>query len=356
MDLQIYNPNFQLLYMLESFESLLWTERYDACGEFELYTPVNSGLLSYLVEDNLLLTNISPTWMIIETVSIETLPEKNDVRFVHGRALESILERRIVWNYTVIDGSLQDGIELLLNQNFIAPTNPDRVYDNFIFNPSSDPAITGLTLQNQFCGEDILSLIETISQAYGIGFRIRVSSSKELVFELYAGTDRSHDQFINPYVIFSNNFENIIRAQYKRDKRKEKTTALVVGPGEVDSRLEMEVSIDDPPKTGFDRREIFVNSDDLQTTYDGVPLTQTELEDHLTQRGNDILQERYHSEIFESEVDVSRSFKYRADFFLGDILQMEDDYGHSDRVRLIEMIHSQDPSGIKTNPTFSTIF
>ena len=55
---------------------------------------------------------------------------------------------------------------------------------------------------------------------------------------------------------------------------------------------------------------------------------------------------------FEGSVDTSQMFKFGQDFFLGDIVQITNEYGIGARARIAEMIYSQSTSGIETYPTF----
>lgn len=64
-----------------------------------------------------------------------------------------------------------------------------------------------------------------------VGFRIKLSDDNKFVFKLYAGADRSYDQFTNPYVIFSPKFENVINTNYLESKKTLKTVTLVAGEG-----------------------------------------------------------------------------------------------------------------------------
>ena len=45
MEIFVMDEAFRSLYNLDTFESLIWTERYNGCGNFEFYTPVNQSIL-----------------------------------------------------------------------------------------------------------------------------------------------------------------------------------------------------------------------------------------------------------------------------------------------------------------------
>ena len=48
-------------------------------------------------------------------------------------------------------------------------------------------------------------------------------------------------------------------------------------------------------------------------------------------------------------------FRYREDFFEGDVVQIENEYGHNTKVRILEMTTSENEQGTSVYPTFSTI-
>ena len=40
MEAMILDTNFQGIYIVDSFESFIWTDRFSECGDFELYIPI----------------------------------------------------------------------------------------------------------------------------------------------------------------------------------------------------------------------------------------------------------------------------------------------------------------------------
>ena len=134
---------------------------------------------------------------------------------ISGRSLESILERRIIWGQMTFSGTLQTQVKAMLDSCIISPTITDRKIPNFIFQESTDPAITSITLADtQYNGENLYDAICKLCESNKVGFKIILNDSNQFVFSLYKGTDRSYDQDANPYVIFSPKFENIINSKY----------------------------------------------------------------------------------------------------------------------------------------------
>ena len=149
MDVTILNTNLDAVSIVDTYESFIWTDRYCAYGDFELYEAMREGLLDYIKQDYYLQSKESEHVMIVEKIQITSDTEDGNHVTVTGRSLESILDRRIVWGQKLLSGNLQNGIKTLLNENVISPSDSNRKIPNFIFKESTDPAITKLKLEAQ---------------------------------------------------------------------------------------------------------------------------------------------------------------------------------------------------------------
>ena len=45
MEIYVLNTNFESVAVVDEFESLIWTDRYDEAGDFELYMSMDKRLL-----------------------------------------------------------------------------------------------------------------------------------------------------------------------------------------------------------------------------------------------------------------------------------------------------------------------
>ena len=100
MEFTVLNQNFEKIYILETYESLIWVDKFNEPGTFELYGPVSNDLLEYFKPNNYLTNDESEHVMIVEDISIESDVEDGNKIKIIGRSLESILDRRIIWNET----------------------------------------------------------------------------------------------------------------------------------------------------------------------------------------------------------------------------------------------------------------
>lgn len=351
MELFVLNADFESIAVIDTYESMIWTDRYNAYGDFEIYFAMDKNLLEYIKEDYYLWLKDSEHSMIIEDIKIDADTEEGNRLIVTGRSLESILERRIIWGQRIFSGNLQNAIQIMLNENIISPSVADRKIANFIFVPSTDSKITSLTIDNQYTGDDLYTVIKGLCEENNIGFKIVLTDDNQFAFSLYAGADRSYDQTENPYVVFSPNFENIINSNYFSSKAGYRNVTLVAGEGEGASRKTTVVG----SASGLDRRELFTDARDISSDTEDGTLSDAEYIAQLRTKGLKNLADHMITTAFEGEVEVTRLFKYGEDFFIGDIVQIANEYGNENSAYISELIISNSDEGLSIYPTFKTI-
>lgn len=348
MDLLVLNTNLEAESVIDAYESLIWTDRYFEYGDFEIYTPVTMEMLLQMREGYYLWNRESEHVMIIEENRIRSDVEFGNHIIVTGRSLESILCRRIVWESIAIKGSLQDGIEKLISDAIISPKDATRKIKNFVFVKSNDASVTKQKIDVHIeMGENLYDVISTICSMHDIGFKIVINSKNQFVFSLYSGKDRSYAQIENPFVVFSPDYENIINSNYVESSKSYKTVSLVAGDGEGKDQVLRTVSVDSGPGEGLTRREMYTDARFIQR--EG---TDDEYFAQLDSEGKKSLKDNKLIRTFEGEVDTTNMFVYDRDFFLGDVVQVANEYGAESRSRVVEFIRSQDPNGFKAYPTF----
>lgn len=351
MELFVLNADFESIAVIDTYESMIWTDRYNAYGDFEIYFAMDESLLEYIKEDYYLWLKDSEHSMIIEDIKIDADTEEGNRLIVTGRSLESILERRIIWGQRIFSGNLQNAIQIMLNENIISPSVADRKIANFIFVPSTDSKITSLTIDNQYTGDNLYTVIKGLCEENNIGFKIVLTDDNQFAFSLYAGADRSYDQTENPYVVFSPNFENIINSNYFSSKAGYRNVTLVAGEGEGASRKTTVVG----SASGLDRRELFTDARDISSDTEDGTLSDAEYITQLRTKGLKNLADHMITTAFEGEVEVTRLFKYGEDFFIGDIVQIANEYGNENSAYISELIISNSDEGLSIYPTFKTI-
>lgn len=342
MDLYIADQNFQTLGIIDAASSAIWSERYFEVGDFEIYVPATDYYVDLLREDRYVFRNDTDCGMIIESVEITTNVEDGNYLTVTGRSLESILERRIVWQQTNLYGKVELCIRQLVTENIINPTIADRKVSNFKLG-----SLKGYTetMEKQITGKNLREAIQDICKSFGYGYKITMQDGN-FVFDLYKGVDRSYNQSSNPYVVFSPDFENLLNSDYKLDKTSYKNVVLVAGEGEGLDRKTQAVGT----ASGLDRREMYSDSRNASTNNGEV--SDEDYYARLTEDGLETLANNQMTESYIGEVDYEKPYTYGRDYLLGDIVQVVNEYGIEATPRITEVIESEDENGYSIIPTF----
>lgn len=347
----ILNQNFENVALIDVFESMLWTDRYSSPGDFELYTSPNDEIVKFCIPGYYVWNSESEHVMIIENLKIESNAEQGNHISVTGRSLESLLDRRIIWDQTQLSGNLQQGIKKLINDAIISPAIPIRNIPNFDFIDSTDTYILEQTFEAQYTGDSLLTVISEICDTVEIGFKITLSNDNRFQFQLYNGIDRTYEQSVNPYVIFSPRFENVINSNYLEAYENFKNVALVAGEDNGADRRRFIVG----EVEGLERKELYVDARDIQSEVYGNQVSPTTYNANLEQRGKEKLTEHQVLKSFEGQMETTILFKYGKDFYMGDVVQIENEYGMNGTARVIEFIWSYSTSGYEMYPTFKAL-
>lgn len=372
MDLYICDENLNVVAILDQYTSLIWTERYNRCGDFQVKTSYDESLFqaitngSNMQHDSYLMIRESNSIMLIEEVTVITDAEAGPELEFKGRSLESIIDRRIVYDQTVLDASVDESIHKIFNQNIISPKDPARQFPNFVYLPAEFETIQNEsseeeTEQTQYFGNNIYDVVVNVCGVHGLGFRIQLDDGV-MTFQLYKGLDRSYNQSERPRVIFSPRFENLLNSNYVESVSDYRNVAIIVGEGEeIVDCIVTEVSREEETGvSGFNRREVFIDGSGISQEYhdeDGWTMTMSD-EEYTAELKNKALEELtdmdYRSS-FDGEIESGVSFIYGQDYYLGDIVQIENEHGMTAEARVTEFIRSYDENGYKEYPTFESV-
>jgi hypothetical protein len=308
MDLYIYSPTIEQQGVIDSYSSFRWRRRFFEPGEFELHCPATSENLSLLAEGNIIHRLDRKEGGLIEGVAVSTTDDGDEITAT-GRFLSSKLADRIITPTINFSGAAEAAIRKAVSDNAIAsrPINLLRL-----------GALNGFTPAASFQAtyKYVLTTLSALSKSSGIGFRVRLDvPNKALIFETYTGTDRTVTQSAIPYVLFSDEFNNIVGPAYTLNSQNYKNVAIVGGEGEGAARVIVEVD----QTNGEPRRELWVDAKDLKQG----DLTITEYQAQLRQRGLEKLAELAKSESFSADAVNTENFGYLTDWDLGDIVSFE---------------------------------
>lgn len=367
------------------------------CGEFEIYCRATKNNLALLKEGNYItlpenagykgnqIEKHSNMW-IIEKIERSNIRTGGRWITATGREAKQIVDRRIIYNATILNGDVRlvDEVKTKLfdkNLTIDDDKNPRKI-QGFIFNINNEKDENGdykdpvmkvninKETQTQVSYENLFDYTEEFYLNYGVAAKLRLNrETKEMLYTIYKGEDKSND------IVFSTGHENILSTNYVSDWSEYKTFALIGGEekefnetdpetGEVTrSWKERQFTLIDDNNTDINRREVFVDARDIQSEYEekttndqGIEITNTisvTEQDYiymLKERGYEKLVSENNKKVeFTGEIDITNdNYKFNIDYYLGDeVLIRDDDFGDTRKVRVSKFVKVQNDEGYK---------
>lgn len=343
MDLYILDKTFKPIALIDNAASVIWADRYYDTGDFEIYIPASIKNLSILQEEYYVKRMDSDMVGIIEKINLKTDVENGDYLIASGRDLKSILERRIIWNQSNLSGKVEMILRQLINENVINPTIAARKIPNVKLG-----SIKGFTETADFqvTGDNLLDKVIELCKAAEIGWKVTLDEEVQLVIEFYQGTNRSYSQSANPYVVFSPTFDNLLTTETQQDITTYKNAALVAGEGEGSARRTVALGT----ASGMSRRELYVDAREISSN-DGE-ITSSQYTELLKQRGSEKLAAAVKTLGVSGTAETALTYKLNEDYFLGDTVAVENEYGIKANSKILEVIECEDQNGLSIIPTF----
>lgn len=353
-DILVLSDTFELVGIIDKYISFIWTDRFAEAGDFEIYLDPTEENVRLTKEGSYIRIKQSNKMMIIERSGINHDLEEGDKMVISGRSLESILDRRIIWGLKEISGNIQNGIKTLITEAIISPSIAARKIDNFVFNDSSDSAITSLSFEQtvQYYGQSLYDVITGICDENHIGYKIIPDENNNFVFSLYKGDDHTGTQTNLDKVVFSDSFDNIITFDYAKNIAEYKNVVLVTGEGAGTNKRQVIVGTE----SGLNRREMYEDAGSKVTkTVGGSSLSNTNYDKRLLEHGKDTLNKNKAKEECEVEIDPETGYEINVDYFIGDKISVEYKYGISEVAKITEIIYCHDEEGYKVYPTLKIL-
>lgn len=341
----------EIIGLIDTFQSLIWNVQYTQLGDLQLVVPATDENLSFLTKNTMLVREIDITpngyknVMIIETVKLDFDTEKGYLLTVTGKGLKSIVSRRIVWQQTNLNGPIYSSIATLLNQNAFGNAN----YRCFPGSNTVSISGTSQSVDLQLIAENLGTWMINAANTYGFGWDVYLDLNFKLTFNLYTGTNRTYNQSAVAPVVFSPENDNLLTSSYV-DTIENYYNAGIVG-GEGEGTAQKVVDLGSTGTVGLERYETYIDATSLSSNGDIITL-QTYLE-MLKNYGLEQLSAFNVKPKFDGEIDPNGMYKLNEDYFLGDIVQIENEKGIQATTQIIEIIYAEDENGASTVPTFS---
>lgn len=341
---------FARLDVVDDFQAIVWTDRYWKAGDFELRIPASQSNVALYTPDRWLELDGSDQPMIIERSEVRTDAILGTNLVVTGRSAFSLMDRRIFWGYQEVNGvSLQTFVKNVFNDNFIASSTPGRTIPYVKFRENSDGALYSPQVVAEYLGDNIYEKLVELFSRHAIGVKGSLENDS-IVFEMYKGLNRSYSQDSNPYVVFSPDFENLRNSEFIVSYEEWKNLGLIGGHGEKGNRHYL-IAEKGGSYSGADRRELYIDASSV-SDQDKTP---EQVDAEMYEKGYDELYKAPVHMTFDGETVQHAMFEYGKDYFLGDVVQIRNEYGMEMATRVVEFIQAEDSEGESAYPTFRAI-
>ena len=360
-EIYVRDKNLNKIGLIDNAESVIWTNRYFECGDFEIYAKATSQILELCKNGRFLSHSGSYTPMMIEEYKITTDLDGIDYITISGRCATAILTRRVVDEYSWTDiGETYAELQIkgLIEENVTDPSvlRNARIMNKVKFKNLVPVESTIKCPGGSYLGKSVYEAVTDICKYSGFGIKTQLAypvgattleNNGVLQVILYVGVDRSKKQNKLPAVIFSPSYGNLAESEYGVSWTNYANVCL----GYATSGKNLGGIKYVGTATGMNRYETSVDISDA------VSLTETyeEYMSMIQARANEKMANLRQNVAFDGKVVFSESFKYKDDYDLGDIVTMENDYGASETLRIVEVIESLDSNGYIITPVLKGV-
>lgn len=358
MEWHLLNDQLKRESIIEGYESMIWTERYNVWGDFQLvimssvitrnrYKP---GLRIGMVGSNRVMT--------IESVQDDLAADGTKKLTVTGRSIESWLDDRVAmpalagtettpkWTITDTPGNIA---RYLFNQicvlHILNAKDTIPFYHSGTLFGSGNLTEPSTTVTMEFEPDTLYNDLVTICQTYNLGFRlVKDGDTGNIYFEVYTGSDRTSDQSTNDPVIFSQELESVTSTTSLTSNAGFKNVAYVFAQNGAAEVYAQNYSSATP---NSERRVLIVNATDIDLPA-GASLTIA-----MAQRGLVELQKAQQIYILDGEISQLQPFTYGMDYGLGDLVEERSADGIISAMLVTEQIFVSDQEGERSYPTLT---
>lgn len=357
MDLYVLDGALRRSIVVDTFQSLVWTERFSSFGDFELQIKSTPETRSIFQNDTWISIRQSKRAMIVETVENGLKDDGSRILTVKGRSLEKLLEDRVAkesldnltdspkWVLTGTPGAILRSVF-----NSICVDGILDIADIIPFlvtgNPFPEDTIAEFSddITVEIEPKSLYEFISSVCETYEFGFRLAIDTDlHELYFNIYAGVDRTSLQSEVTPILFSPELDNLQNSTEFKNSQSEKNVAYVFSKYGTNVVFADGV---DPLVQGFSRKVLMVNASDITADTVDVPSA-------LIKSGKEALANAKRQTIFDGEVSNASGLVYGIDYNLGDVVELRNADGEVAYKRVTEFIFSSDSEGDRAYPSLS---
>jgi len=346
---------------INGITSASWTERYRDAGEFEILTPLSSGLLQFLPLGTFISHTNTLDVMVVENHNIQDDEDVDPVLSITGRSIEVLLEDRIVGANMAFTSNLVSPYLMAKERSWKQAVKIMKEHMNTALDPADNLAKFVPWTNMAEDGEGETQSIGRISVYQAVlellafdntGIRVVRRNSfghegSEAIthFLVHAGVDKTDT------VVFSRKAGDLEGAEYLWSNRTYANSALVVG-------RYVNVRYNVPGYSGYGRVSTVVKADDIDGHLTEPPVpTSPEMAEIITQmtvRGRVALANQNYINLIRADISEISKYQYRRDYDIGDIVTVDGNFGEIAPMRVVEYVEIMDENEEKGHPTLET--
>lgn len=358
MELYVLDNQLRRAEVFDVFESLIWTDRYSAYGDFQLTLPSSSRNLETLSIGKFVSCDRSNRVAVIENLEDRVDQEGRQMMTVSGRSLEAFLINRANRSSLSFNAGSSPPAKItrtgypleIANYWFdvyvrTSLTAADRL--PLLVSGNKDPIgnipFPDFTVTMEFGYGSIYQTIKDICDIFGMGFRFeRGPDDGTLYFSYYMGTNQTTKQTATTPVVFAQELDSLTASRQFRSMEEYANLLAVIGKNGTRWVFQGGAST---ATAGFDRRVAIVDATDID-----LP-SGTELQNALQRRGEDELRNHRALMAIDGEIPQNSPYIYRKHYYLGNLVELRDRYGNINEMKVAEQIIIHDSQGERAYPT-----
>ncbi len=319
--LRVMDTSFTPLAYIDNASSIQWTRKLWEVGTFEIHIDLNHRDANKLTPESIVFLDRRRAG-IVDYYEVQENNNGTEV-IAKGKELKCLCLLRLT-----VPGQLEDTqyfgydrfpgvnepdkpaesvIKHYVDRHMVSPDNTDRVFPRLTL---ADDRMRGQGLRWQSRFEPLSTVFKDIGELTGIGYEIRLDLENEcFVFDVIEGNDNTAGG--GSPVIFAPAWGNVSGIKYSEDINQWLNTGYAGGAGENEGRLIHTVYENDVTRTGFERRETWLDCGSVEMINDLLYEGKYKLKDKARIRG------------LTGDVVTAGPFTYQKDWELGDYVTIQ---------------------------------
>lgn len=342
--IMILDDTMRIVDILRKYEYSQYELKAREIGKFTINAMIDKENL-YLMDKtkNYYVLLDDDVFGVIESVKRESDSETSKVFTIKGSLALKLLEYRIIKGQVTFKGKSYKYIEELVKQNLIMSDDENRNVALAVeFEDEERLKQICSTVDKQVTGGSLWDEISEVAEADKLRIILKPNvgaintehpqNIDGWTLIIGAGEDRTRHRANNAVstVMFSQSLSNIANTDYIVDRSKLRNTVYIAGEGEGADRkwynIDVNSDITFGERTGWNRRELWVDARDVQSEQDNVTLTDAEYEELMKQRADEKAKDNDLSEEYTATVtDITKQYTYKKDYNIGDFVTIADE-------------------------------